>query len=23
VIFDEKKLGSSKEVSLDDSWRKI
>ncbi|GJY16964.1 hypothetical protein Tco_0387386, partial [Tanacetum coccineum] len=23
VIFDEKKLGSSKEVSLDDSWRMI
>ncbi|GKD23978.1 hypothetical protein Tco_1225681 [Tanacetum coccineum] len=23
VIFDEKKLGSSKEVSLDDSWRTI
>ncbi|GJR01707.1 hypothetical protein Tco_0524691 [Tanacetum coccineum] len=23
VIFDEKKPGNSKEVSLDDSWRKI
>ncbi|GKC13922.1 hypothetical protein Tco_1010704, partial [Tanacetum coccineum] len=23
VIFDEKKLGSSEKVSLDDSWRTI